>query len=261
MTDQRGIISLMENDIVLKYAIEYKEMMVRFNRYGRWTKSEDPLKNTIVGNQIKELVKVIKPEKYATRKLFVDEICDFLDEGSYGEGSKIDPVVFNKIIWPVFVTEYKNENAKYIRWIAQCHNLINRIKLKQLDALVAYGDGFEYFEYFCGKSFMIDKDQNTLDMLMHEEMVDIIVYRQDFDCWIRCPERYLELLKPFSDRFERCRKYCKISGNDKWNQMLADWELLVTHLYKYEEYVRNNAYVRFNEYLKEIGVRIIFDND
>jgi hypothetical protein len=251
----------MEYDRVLKYASEYKEMMARFNRYGRWTKSEDPLENTIADNRIKELVKAIKPEKYATRKIFVDEICDSLDEGSYGNGSKINPVIFDKIIWPVFVMEYKNDNAKYISWITQCHNLINRRKLKQLDALDADGDGFKYFEYFCGKSFMIDKNQNTLDMLMYEEEIEILVYRQDFDCWIRCPERYLELLKPFANRYKRCREYCIISGNDKWNQWLADWELLVTHLYKYEEYVRNNGYVTFNEYLKGIGVKIIFDND
>ena len=47
-------------------------------------------------------------------------------------------------------------------------------------------------------------------------------------------------------------KFC-----NKWNTLLYDWELLVTHLYKYEEYVRNNGYVKFNDYLREIGVDIL----
>ena len=247
----------MENDKVLEYAREYKEMMDSFNDCGWWTRSNDPNVNIIVDSQIKKIVEAIKPENYAVRKFFVDEICDFMNEVDYGNGTRLNRVIFDEIIWPVFLTEYKNNNAKYIKWIAQCDNFIRHERLKQLDVSDLDVCGIEYFEYFCGKSFMIDKDYKTLNMLMEWELIDYLILRdEEYSDWVCDPKRYSELIKPFSERFERCREYCRISGNNEWDHFIDIWGLLVTHLYKYEEYVRKNGNIKFDKYLKKIGVKI-----
>ena len=132
---------------------------------------------------------------------------------------------------------------------------------KQTDAweVVGTGDTHAFIEYFCGKSFMITKNQKILDYLMNREIPDIIIHRLDFPDWVRHPDKYKILLSKFADRLIRCKEYCRISGNDKWGKTLNDWELLVTYLHKYEEYVRENGYIRFNDFLKNNNVIILWD--
>ena len=255
----------MKNDKVSKYTHKYKKIMKYFtNRDLINIQLKLPSKKIFFDIQLKRLIRALELEDYETRKKFVEAICDFLDTlnvtGSYG---KLHQHLFDKIVVPVFIVEYKKDNAKYIKWIGQCHDLFRYGKndlLRQIDALGIARDSFAHIEYFCAKSFMLDKNQNTLDIIMQRETLDVLLYRKDFpDTWIRHPDRYLELVKKFADKLERCKEYCKISGNDKWDKLLADWELLVTHLYKYEEYTRNNEYICFDDYLKKIGVRIFWD--
>jgi len=213
--------------------------------------------------QIKRLISALEHEDYEIRKQFVETICDcFNIENTANRFGKIDQQLFKKIVVPVYAVEYKKGNRKYIILIGQCDNLCNPGKNNLLKQIVFGDDGGDYFahiEYNCGKSFMLEKDQKTLDFLMKEERLNVITFRLDFHVWVHEPDRYFELLKRFADRLERCKEYCKISGNDKWDKYLTDWELLVTHLYKYEEYVRNNGYIKFNDYLKKIEVTIIVD--
>jgi len=259
------MISTIKNDKTLKYIHKYKRIMKHFTKLDLMNAQfKLSFKKIFFDIQLKILSKALKSEDYETRKQFVEAICDFLDTQTITDSSGIHPHLFDKIVVPVFIVEYKKNNAKYIKWIGQCDNLIRYGKndlLRQINALGIAGDFFAHVEYFCGKSFMLDKNQNTLDIIMEMEEVDVLLYRMDFPgAWIRCPDRYLELVKEFSAKLERCKEYCKISCNDKWDKFLADWELLVNHLYKYEEYVRNNEYIRFNDYLKKNGIRILWDS-
>jgi hypothetical protein len=253
----------MKNGNVLKYTHKYKSIMKHFSYCGLLKAQFNlHLKNIFHYIQIKRLIRALKHENYETRKQFVETICDcFNIENTSNRFGKINQHLFKEIIIPVYATEYKKGNKKYIKLIGQCDNLCNPGKNNLLKQIV-FGDGGDYFahiEYNCGKSFMLDKDQKTLDFLMKEERLDIFTFRLDFPGWVHQPDRYFELLIPFANRLERCKEYCKISGNDKWGKLLADWELLVTHLYKYEEYVRNNGYIKFNDYLKKSEVTIIAD--
>ena len=158
--------------------------------------------------------------------------------------------------------EHKKNNAKFIKWIGQCHELFlcgkdnsKRYLLKQIDDFDT-GGSFELVEYFCGKSFMLDKDQRTLDLIMDSRKWGAVHLGINSSDCVHHPDKYFEYMKSFADKMERCKNYCKISSNDKWDTLLADWELLVTHLYKYEEYVRNNDYLTFDDYLEKMGVDI-----
>ena len=108
-------------------------------------------------------------------------------------------------------------------------------------------------------SFMSYDNQSNFNKAMSKMCAYIFSFRQDFPEFVALPEHYMKSLKPFAEEFEKCKEYCRNSGNNDWDTWLADWELLVTHLYKYEEYVKNNGYVQFNDYLKEIGVKIFID--
>jgi hypothetical protein len=256
-----------ENEKVSRYTHEYKKLMNRL-RYRSKRNTIFPHRNGIIDSQMKRLAKALKQENYTAKKSFVEAVCNFLDsEGRicslFQIRLRIHEIIFDEIIAPVFVEEYKNENAKYIGWIGRCEQIINGKRRKsffeQINATDAARDGFPSFcEYFYGKSFMIDNNQKVLDSLMQVLKMDILVHRVDCSGLVTNPDLYKELLKPFADRLERCKTYCKITGNDKWNKLLDDWELLVMHLYKYEEYVRISGYVNFNDYLEEIGVKILY---
>jgi len=209
--------------------------------------------------EINDFVTEIKSENYDINKLFVDSICAFLEnELMIGCWNQINQTVFNEIVMPVFITEYKKDNAKYIKWIGQCREFILKSNKEEffdlIDAPEIFkADTFKYCEYFLIKSFMLDKNQHSLDILMNYEVMDILIYRLELPNWSALGnyEKYLEVLKPFAEKLERFKEYCRISGNDKWNKLLAIWESLVTHMYKYEKEIRHNSSIGLNDYLNE----------
>ena len=66
--------------------------------------------------QFEKLVEELKQEDYNTRRSFV---LSALDDDCI-EGKDQHPLLFNEIILPVFINEYKNENAKFIYFIGKC---------------------------------------------------------------------------------------------------------------------------------------------
>ena len=215
----------------------------------------------IIDRKIKKLVDKLKQEDYNTKKSFIDML---FEQRSINAG--IHPLMFNEIVLPVFVREYNNNDPKYINLIADCIGLVylgtrltEEFLKKNIIPELASIDSYAWYLFLYEKSYMLDKNQQTLDTLMSKLTLYVYTYRLDFPAWVTHPTRYMELLHPFEEGLNRCKKLCEISGNDKWSKLLADWELLVLHLYKYDEYVKNNGYVRFNDYLKEIGKKILFE--
>jgi len=234
---------------VSKYVRKYKRIMKKYN----------PFVDDFLDVQIEKIIRALESEDYETKKQFVEGTCIILDiKGTTNAQFLLHKQLFEKIIVPVFAIEYKKNNAKFIKWIGQCDDLFSSRKndlLKQIDDFDA-DSSFEFVEYFCGKSFMLDKNQETLDIIMKLEKLEVFLLVLDSSDYVHRPYKYFEYLKSVIDRMERCKEYCKISGNDKWDTLLADWELLVTNLYKYEEYVKNNDYLTFQDYLEKKGVDI-----
>ena len=211
-----------------------------------------------IDNRVNKLVKELEQEEYSTKKYFID----ILFESSQFR-NEIHPFMFNDIIIPVFIEEYNNNNPKYIKLIGDCislpflgEQLMKYFSKKNIVPEFTSGDSFMWHLYFYEKSYMLDRNQLTLDILMGILKYYIYTYRLDFPAWVTHPKHYMELLKPFEESMNKCKILCKISGNDKWNNLLGNWGFLIFHLYKYEEYVRKNGYVMFNDYLKEIGVKL-----
>jgi predicted enzyme involved in methoxymalonyl-ACP biosynthesis len=174
--------------------------------------------------------------------------------------------MYKEIIIPVFIKEYKNENPKYIVWVGLCigsaYFLEDRKYLRQIiDPKIENYDSFKTILYFYGKSFILDKNQSTLDGLMEWTNLEILINRMEIPNYITNIERYMRFLVLFAENLEKCKYLCRISGNNKWDKILADWELLVNQLYKYEEYVRNNGYIDYKKFLKIAKKKDIFEKD
>ena len=246
---------------ITKCIQKYKKAMKHFDSLKYHTTSFY-LTKFIIDHRIKKLVEELKQEDYNAIKCFTDIL---FEQQSIRE--KMHPFVFNEIILPIFVREYNSNNPKYIKLIGDCIGLPSLgwqlmvpyfLKNNIIPELTSH-DSYSWYLFLYEKSYMLDKNQHTLDSLMDIIKFNIYSYRLDFPALVTHPTCYMELLRPFEEGLNKCKKLCEISGNDKWNKLLAEWELLVFHLYKYDEYVKNNGYVTFIDYLMEIGVKIFYD--
>ena len=208
--------------------------------------------------QLEKLVEELKQEDYNSRLSFV---LSALDDDCIA-GKDQHPLLFNEIILPVFIEEYKNENAKFIYFIGKYFKMIKPAKTEFLEEInlsneLYHADDHSCLVYFYGKSFMLDKNQMTLDYLFEILSRHFIIsfWCDDESDLVKFPTRYyMEFVKPLEEKLKKCKELCKISGNDKWGKVLAEWEGMVAVLYKYGDYVREHAYMSFNDYLKEIGL-------
>jgi len=247
---------------------EHRKIMNRF-RHKPGGKGIFPERDNFTGSQMKKLAAALEAENYATRKFFAETLFSFLDDNGRWCSSEIDhhihKIIFGKIIFPVLAAEYRNENGKFIGWLGHCHHFIlhgkNHALLEQINAQEAGADSFVFFEFFYGKSFMLDRNQKILDYLMDLQKMELLVFYRECSGLIHQPHRFDKQFKRFQDKLERCKVYCEFSGNGKWNKMLAGWDLLVTHIHKYGEYARTtktNGFVDFDSYLsKKRGKRKI----
>jgi hypothetical protein len=217
------------------------------------------LKKIIVDLRIVFLTIALKREDYNIRKLFVDTICRFLETAGMGvEQNILHPVLFDKIIWPVFAEEYKKNNAKYIRFIGCCEILVRKKKefyMAQIGSPGNFsGDSFLYMGYFWGKSFSIDKnkDQNTLDCLMHCLEIEYVLTRSSF---YMADEHcnYMDVFKRFEEYVEKCKEYCKYSTSKKWDELIRNCELLVSYMNTFDEHAKKNGFASADTWRKTIN--------
>jgi len=275
-----------EDKKIQNYVLEYKKLMKRFMRFRNknekkreendilcdiYPLEKEPIEESNpITHLIRKLSALLKTENYAVKKSFVDMLLNSIKKGRH---NILDPVIFYEIFIPVFVEEYKKDNAKYIEWIGRYNELFpfTREFLKQIDALEA-DDGtiVTFKKYFLGKSFMISKTPIILDQfirLTQEEFEFSIVklsVRLKASKLEFCGndlhkklEEIKEELKPYIDKLEKCKLYCKIAGINKLEKrvknFLGDWEIYVTSICKYLEHVEKNGYVKLADYQEKLN--------
>lgn len=118
-----------EDKKIQNYVLEYKKLMKRFMRFRNknekkreendilcdiYPLEKEPIEESNpITHLIRKLSALLKTENYAVKKSFVDMLLNSIKKGRH---NILDPVIFYEIFIPVFVEEYKNENAKYIAW-------------------------------------------------------------------------------------------------------------------------------------------------
>jgi len=279
-----GFLKRNEDDKkVQNYVREYKKLLKRFMRFHNKNEIKrkpgecivlrdiSPLEEYPIDESnpatplIRKFSAVLKTESYAVKKSFVDILLALIDNGNHNFR---DPVIFYEIFIPVFVAEYKNENAKYIEWVGRYGELFPFTMefLKQVNALDVDHDSICAFKvYFFEKSFLISKNQKTLDRLMerthaHLEYsgiggvfagISLELKRSGNDLHKEL-EKSRKTLKPYIDKLEKCKWYCQISGNDKWEKrwkaVLDYWDAYIAGFLKYLEHVEKSGYICFSDY-------------
>jgi hypothetical protein len=221
--------------------------------------ADTSLKKIIADLRIIFLTIALKREDYNIRKLFVDTICSFLETVGWCDQNILHPVLFDKIIWPVFAEGYKKNDAKYIRFIGCCEILIRRKKREFYMAQIGSprnfcGDSYLYKEYFWGKSFSIDKDQNTLDDLMGCLEIDHSSARMSFCVAGSEPfMNYMKDFKRFEEYVEKCKEYCKYSTSKKYDEFIHECELLVSYMRTFDELVKKDGFAAADIWRKTIN--------
>jgi hypothetical protein len=257
-------MSNLDNGKVLRYSQKYEKIMKNYDYYKIFGlgAAETSLKKIIADLRIIFLTIALKREDYNIRKLFVDTIFRFLATDGWDVNENIlHPVLFDKIIWPVFAEEYKKNDAKYIRFIGCCEILIRRKKREIYMAQIGSprnfcGDSFSFMKYFWEKSFSIDKDQNTLDGLMWCLEIDHSSARMSF---YLADEHYnyMKDFKSFEEYVERCKGYCKYSTSKKYDELIRKCELLVSYMHTFDELVKKDGFAAADIWRKTIDSSVV----
>jgi hypothetical protein len=257
----------MENYILTKYIHEYNKINKRRKHNGK--------RGYVLTHKTNKLIEALRNEKHFIRKCFVDTILNFLEsgEGYAATFGSINKNIFKMIIMPILIAEYKNNQPKYIKWIGQLDQFIYIDKeirsdfFKGINCQYDFTDTLSYQDYFLCKSFLIDKNPKTLDLLLsHSLWIVFFIYSWSFPNTLSLPRntkysQYEETLESFENIFKK-RKHCyELSDYKKpeWKKIIDTWELLILYLHKFEDRVKNNGFIRFSEYLKENNMKDIIE--
>jgi hypothetical protein len=260
----------MKNYILEKYIHDYNKINKKRKHFGK--------RGYVLTHKTNKLIEALKKEKYLIRKCFVDAILYFLESGEIYAAThgSINKEIFKTIIIPILITEYKNNHPKYIKWIGQLDQFIyvdmdKEIRsdfFKEINCQYNFTGTLSYQDYFLCKSFLIDKNQKTLDLLLSRSLwLKFFIYSQSFPNILSLPRnskysRYEKILESFENSLKK-RKHCyELSDYKKpeWKKRIDTWELLILYLHRFEDRVKNNGFIRFSEYLKENNIELFNNN-
>jgi hypothetical protein len=251
----------MENYILAKYIHDYNKINNR-RKHSRKI-------GYVLTHKTNKLIETLKNEECLIRKCFVDTILYFLESGERATYGSINKEIFKTIIMPILIVEYKNSHPKYIKWIGQLDQFIyvdheiSKVFFKEINCQYDFTGTRSYQDYFFCKSFLIDKNPKTLDLLLsHSLWLDFFIYSWSFPNILSLPRnskysQYEETLESFENSFKK-RKYCyELSEFKKpeWEKIIDTWGLLILYLHKFEDHVKNNGFIRFSEFLKENNMK------
>jgi hypothetical protein len=239
-------------------------------RLGGDKKAANKILNSFINEFLKENAETIESFVYEICKLTLD-IDDILSNNGTDVSISINRIqhpLFKKILLPVLVKKYNENDALYIRWIGQFeqffysdHRLtiqfLEDIDDKLRDAVQfdkttnSYKDiECRYFEtkYFFKKSYKIEPKQKTLNLLLKRLAQDIFYATHELPFGIlREPNEFMEEIENFKFYFE------KSNNQEKWKDTLHDWTFIGQHWKIFSK--EKNKYENFDNYLNLNGIK------
>ncbi|MDP8051405.1 hypothetical protein [Pasteurella atlantica] len=187
---------------------------------------------------------------------FVHQICSivlknntFLSTNSIEVASaevRIQHPLFQKVLIPVFIKKYKENDPLYIRWIAQMeqffysdHKTTNyfleaiNIDSTLQDAVMFSRETNQYEEtkcryfetdYFLKKSFELKPDQEVLDLILKRMLRNIDYLTHELPYLLTDLDDFIKIINEF--------KYFSEQSNskEKWKRQIEEWENIADNL-------------------------------
>jgi hypothetical protein len=208
-----------------------------------------------------EYIDLLKQQDEKDIKIFVDNTCsltlDLDDKIIYNNGTevsdkdiRIQHPLFKEIILPILIDQYKEDSAKHIRWIGQLEqffysdNVTTNKFLKELN-ITGHFETRHFFE----KSFALDNNQKTLNLLLNRIAQDINYYTHEVPIGVLVDPDVLD------NELLIFRQYWQQSDTKKiWEVVLSEWELIAKHWKLY--LATRDKYDNFENYLTTNGIQL-----
>lgn len=206
-------------------------------------------------------IDLLKQQDEKDIKIFVDNICGLILDANHKiignngievseKDIRIQHPLFKEIVLPILIDQYKKDSAKHIRWIGQFEQFFysdfatTQAFLKELDI-----EGYFETRHFFEKSFSIDNNQKTLELLLNRIAQDINYYTHNIpNCVLVDPDVLDKELMTFRQYWQQC------DTKNIWKNVLTEWELIAKN---WSLYLANqDKYTNFKNYLKTNGIQL-----
>ncbi|MDP8079969.1 hypothetical protein [Phocoenobacter skyensis] len=185
---------------------------------------------------------------------FVHQICSivlknntFVSTNSIEIASaevRIQHPLFQKVLVPIFIKKYKENDPLYIKWIAQMEQFfysdqrITYYFLEEIDDKLRDAVQFSketnqyeeikcrYFEtdYFLKKSFELKADQEVLDLILKRMLKDIDYLTHELPYLLTDLDDFIEIINEFKYFSEQSE------SKEKWKAQIEEWENIADNL-------------------------------
>lgn len=203
---------------------------------------------------LREIINVLKQKDQEFITDFADDLCKRtlnLNEILANNGTdvstntdRIQHPLFKEIILPVLANRYLNDSPLHIKWIGQFEQFFYSDKemteqfLKQTNI-----NGYFSAVYFFEKSYAIDNNQDTLNLLLQRiaQNIEYYVHELPFAVLVD-PETFNNELNYFINYWNQ------LNDKEKWEIRLTEWGNIAKHWTKYTaEKEKYNNFIDYQE--------------
>ena len=204
-----------ESEKGYRYTHEYKKIMNYF-KHSRMKERDIIHKNSIIDGRIKRLVRTLKQEEYTVRKYLAEEICNFRSIECF-INFPLHEIIIDEIIFPVFVTEYKEENKKYIEWMQECcHELLfqDYVDIHDYGILSCWGIKEDHIELLQELTAKLERSKESYRIYDHPQWKKIIY---NWELLITYFSQYDEYVK--NNGYIEFKDYSEKIGPELWDKL------------------------------------------
>nr|WP_321230677.1 hypothetical protein [uncultured Psychroserpens sp.] len=253
-----------ENSSLNAKWLNYNQTRLKGNK-----KTANKILNSFINDLLGESSDIIEKFAYNICQLALDADETLSNNGTEvsNDKNRIQHPLFKKILLPVFVRKYKENEAIYIRWIGQLEqffysdNSTTQLFLENINDKLRNATQFDsktneyktincrYFstESFFEKSYNIEPNQKTLDLLLKRLAQDIFYATHELPWGIlRDADEFIKEIENFKFYFEKSNK------QEKWESILNEWTFIGQHWKIYSK--EKNKYENFENYLNLNGI-------
>ncbi len=195
---------------------------------------------------IRAFVKDICYKTLETEQSFLPNNGEYVSNSTY----RIQHPLFKELIVPVLAEQYLNNNAQYIKWIAQLEQFFysdNELTKDFLKQINVEGD-FSTF-YFLEKSFHFEHSQDVLQLILERTAQDISYYLHEL------PMAVLVEPEVFNSELNTFKHYlAKQNKKETWLPLLTQWENIAKHWANY--FSARDNYKNFIDYQQKNDINL-----